>query len=110
MANLSGIPRETLVGKLLRAPLRLIPRSMVVPILQGALRGKKWTVGSSTHGCWLGSFEYEKQKALQCAIKTGQVVYDIGANVGFYSLFASVLVGEAGHVYSFEPFRKTCAN
>ncbi len=104
MANLSGIPQESLVGELLRAPLRLIPRSTVVPILQGALRGKKWTVGSATHGCWLGSYEYEKQKALQREIKAGQVVYDIGANVGFYSLLASVIVGETGHVYSFEPF------
>jgi len=102
LANLSAIPRGSLVGKLLRAPLRLIPRTAVVPILQGALRGKKWTVGSATHGCWLGSYEYEKQKALAREIKSGDIVYDIGANVGFYSLLAGVLVGENGHVYSFE--------
>ncbi len=104
MANLSGISNETLIGKVLRAPLRLIPRTMVVPILQGPLFGKKWTVGSSTNGCWLGSYEYDKQKALQRALRAGDVVYDIGANVGFYSLLASVLVGESGQVYSFEPF------
>jgi FkbM family methyltransferase len=104
MANLSGISNETLIGKLLRAPLRLIPPGTVVPILQGALRGKKWIVGSATNGCWLGSYEYAKQKALQRELKAGQVVYDVGANVGFYSLLASVLVGETGHVYSFEPF------
>jgi FkbM family methyltransferase len=103
MANLSGISNETLIGRLLRLPLRLIPRTMVLPILQGALRGKKWTAGSGSHGCWLGSYEYDKQRALQRELKVGQVVYDIGANVGFYSLLASVLVGEAGHVYSFEP-------
>lgn len=61
-------------------------------------------VGSSSHGCWLGSYEYEKQRALQRELKVGDVVYDVGANVGFYSLLASVLVGESGHVYSFEPF------
>jgi FkbM family methyltransferase len=33
----------------------------------------------------------------------GYVVYDIGANVGFYALLASVLVGETGFVYAFEP-------
>jgi FkbM family methyltransferase len=104
MANLSGISNETFIGKMLRAPLRLIPRRMVLPILQGALRGKKWTAGSAAHGCWLGSYEFHKQKALQRQLKVGQVVYDIGANVGFYSLLASVLVGEAGHIYSFEPF------
>jgi FkbM family methyltransferase len=104
MANLSGISRQSIIGKMLRAPLRLIPPSAVVPILQGALRGKKWVVGSGNHGCWLGSYEYEKQKALERELKAGNVVYDIGANVGFYSLLASVVVGEAGHVYSFEPF------
>jgi FkbM family methyltransferase len=104
MANLSGISKETLIGKLLRAPLRLIPPSAVFPILQGTLRGKKWTVGSGSHGCWLGSYEHTKQKAFQREMKPGDVVYDIGANVGFYSLLAGVIVGEAGHVYSFEPF------
>jgi FkbM family methyltransferase len=103
LANLSGISNESFIGKLLRAPLRLIPPTAVVPILQGPLRGKKWTVGSGSHGCWLGSYEYEKQKAWQCFLVPGNVVYDIGANVGFYSLLASVLVGETGHVYSFEP-------
>ena len=103
MANLSGISKQTLIGKLLRAPLRLIPRSAVLPILQGPLRGKKWTAGSASHGCWLGSYEYHKQRALQRELKIGDVVYDIGANVGFYSLLASVIVGETGHVYSFEP-------
>jgi FkbM family methyltransferase len=103
MTNLSGISDKSLIGRLLRAPLCLIPRTMVVPILQGVLRGKKWTVGSATHGCWLGSYEYHKQKKLQQELKIGDVVYDIGANVGFYSLLASVLVGQTGHVYSFEP-------
>ncbi len=35
MANLSGISNQSLIGKLLRAPLRLIPRTAVLPILQG---------------------------------------------------------------------------
>jgi FkbM family methyltransferase len=103
LANLSGISNETVVGRWLRAPLRLIPRSAVVPIFQGPLRGKKWIVGSATHGCWLGSYEHEKQRQFQKAIRPQDIVYDVGANAGFYSLLASLLVGEKGHVYSFEP-------
>ena len=61
------------------------------------------TTGSGSHGCWLGSYEYHKQRALQHELKIGDVVYDIGANVGFYSLLASVVGGDAGYVYSFEP-------
>jgi FkbM family methyltransferase len=101
--NLSAISKDTFFGKLLRTPLRLIPRSAVLPILQGPLRGKKWVAGSSTHGCWVGSFEYEKQQAFRRVVKPGHVVYDLGANVGFYSLLASVLVGDRGTVISFEP-------
>jgi FkbM family methyltransferase len=105
MVNLSRIPNQTLLGRVLRAPLHLIPRTAVFPILQGPLRGKKWIVGSSDHGCWLGTFEYEKQRVFQVTIKAGDVVYDIGANVGFYTLLSSILVGTEGRVYAFEPLR-----
>lgn len=37
------------------------------------------------------------------------VAWDIGANAGFYSLVLSLLVGERGHVYSFEPVPSTHA-
>jgi FkbM family methyltransferase len=103
LANLSGISTKTLVGKRLRAPLRLIPRTTIVPIFQGPLRGKKWIVGAGNHGCWLGSYEHHKQRQFQKAIQPGDVVYDVGANAGFYSLLASVVVGEKGHAYAFEP-------
>jgi FkbM family methyltransferase len=101
--DFSGISNESFLGKVLRAPLRLIPQSAVFPILQGPLRGKKWIVGSGVHGCWLGSYEHEKQLALQRAIRSGDVVYDIGANVGFYTLLSCVLTGDRGHVFAFEP-------
>jgi FkbM family methyltransferase len=36
----------------------------------------------------------------------GDVVADIGANIGWYSVLASKLVGESGRVFSFEPDSK----
>jgi FkbM family methyltransferase len=36
----------------------------------------------------------------------GDVVADIGANIGWYSVIASKLVGESGRVFSFEPDMK----
>jgi FkbM family methyltransferase len=101
--NFSGISGESIIGRCLRQPLRLIPKGALVPVLQGPLRGKKWIAGSSDHGCWLGSYEYGKQKMFAQAIRSGQVVYDLGANVGFYSLLASALVGPTGRVFAFEP-------
>ncbi|MCX7858351.1 MAG: FkbM family methyltransferase [Deltaproteobacteria bacterium] len=102
--NFSGISNKTLFGKLLRLCLKFIPDGTVVPILQGRLRGKKWIVGYSNHGCWLGSYEYEKQKLFCELVSEGDIVFDIGAHVGFYTLLASVLVGERGRVIAFEPF------
>jgi FkbM family methyltransferase len=101
--NFSAISYRSTLGKLLRLPLRLVPREMPVFILQGPLRGKRWIAGSSTHGCWLGSYEYEKQHLLAQMVKPGCTVFDIGANVGFYTLLASTLVGTHGRVYAFEP-------
>jgi FkbM family methyltransferase len=101
--NLSGISNESLVGRALRTPFRLIPAAAAVPILQGPLRGRRWIVGSATHGCWLGSYEFETQRAFSRLVRRGDVVYDLGANVGFYTLLGARLTGDEGGVYSFEP-------
>lgn len=101
--NFSGIPSQSIIGRFLRFPLRLLPRGMKLPILQGKLRGKRWIVGSSNQGCWLGSYECEKQNLFAKKIRASSVVYDIGAHVGFYTLLASEIVGEKGKVIAFEP-------
>ncbi|HEY8227539.1 MAG TPA: FkbM family methyltransferase [Pyrinomonadaceae bacterium] len=101
--NLSDIPAGTLIGRILRQPLKLIPGNTAMPILQGRLRGKRWIAGAHTHGCWLGSYESEKQKLFESVVQPGSVVLDIGANAGFYTLLASSLVCPEGRVYAFEP-------
>jgi FkbM family methyltransferase len=103
MVNFSGINNKTLLGKILRAPLRLIPPDTKMRILQGRLRGKKWIVGSGYHGCWLGSYEHDKRVAFERFVRDGDVVYDIGAHVGFYTLLASSLCGHSGVVVAIEP-------
>jgi FkbM family methyltransferase len=104
MINLSNFSTTGFIGKILRFPLRLIPRRMVMPVWQGRLRGKKWIVGSGVHGYWLGTYECEKQHVLTRAVKAGAVFYDIGGHAGFFAMLASVLVGPRGHVVVFEPF------
>lgn len=94
------------LGKLLRLPLKLIPDKTVLPILQGKLKGKKWIKGSSINGCWLGTYEFDKQQLFQKYVKPGMVIYDIGANAGFYTLLSSVLTGNSGKVFAFEPVPK----
>lgn len=104
--NFSGIGRNTLVGRAIRFPLSLIPAETRLPIMQGTLRGHRWVVGSSNHGCWLGSYERNQQILLEKYLKEGDVIFDIGAHVGFYTLLGSVLVGGSGQVVAFEPVPK----
>ncbi len=103
MAHFGAIPAGSVLGRLLRLPLRLLPRNLVVPICQGRLKGRKWVIGAAQHGCWLGSSEFHQQRRLAEIVQPGWVFFDIGANVGFYTLLASVLVQDAGRVYAFEP-------
>jgi len=40
---------------------------------------------------------------LQTKIRPGDVVYDIGANIGIYTIVAAYYAGPSGLIYSFEP-------
>lgn len=42
-------------------------------------------------------------KWLEANVRAGDVVYDIGANVGIYTMMAAQLVNDSGRVYAFEP-------
>ena len=72
--------------------------------MSGPSRGLKWVTGSGTHGCWLGTYERDRQQRMLEVLKPGECFLDIGANVGFYSLLASRIVGAQGQVHAFEPF------
>jgi FkbM family methyltransferase len=50
-----------------------------------------------------GEVEPAVQKILAERLKPGMVFYDLGANIGFFSLLAARLVGASGQVFSFEP-------
>ena len=108
MINFSAIRPDTLAGKIVRAPFRILPRELALPILQGPLRGKRWIVGSHLHGCWLGSYEFKMQRSMARELRRGSAFYDVGANAGFYSLLAAVLVSP-GPVYAFEPLPENAA-
>lgn len=102
MINFSAVRPESLAGKIVRYPFRALRHGIVLPILQGSLRGKKWIVGWHLHGCWLGSYEWTMQKRMAKELKPGNVFYDVGANVGLYTLLAATLVA-SGRVYAMEP-------
>lgn len=105
MINFSKIKSDGFLGKSLRFILKkAMPKGAILPIIQGPLKGCRWIVDSSDFGCWLGSYEFPKQKAFASFVREGDVVYDLGANVGFYSLLVARLAGKTGTIFSFEPF------
>ncbi len=86
---------------------RLLPRRAYT-VLRGPMKGSRFILGSlSGEGggasVYFGEMEPEQTAAMAGAIRPGNVFFDIGANVGYYTVLASRLVGEAGKVVAFEP-------
>jgi len=52
---------------------------------------------------YLNLFERPETEMIKRLIKPGDVIVDVGANVGYYSVHLSSLVGESGFVHAFEP-------
>jgi FkbM family methyltransferase len=52
---------------------------------------------------WLGTYEREKVEAFHRELSPGSIVYDVGANVGIYTVLACRAVGQSGRVFAFEP-------
>jgi FkbM family methyltransferase len=98
---MSGVRR--LFSNLIRLPLGLMSPKSVVRIRTGELHGWRWIAGSSTNGCWLGTYERHMQRLFCEHIRLGATVFDVGANAGFFTLLASKLVGDSGRIYAFEP-------
>jgi len=83
----------------LTAPLRR--RDMTIWL--GANAGRKINATHSQLGALLGTTEPELQRRLSALLEPGQVLFDVGANIGFFSLLGASLVGADGSVYAFDP-------
>src|SRR5690349_13906507 len=59
-----------------------------------------------TRACWQSVYfrhEPYMARAMRQFLRKGSVFWDIGANEGWFSLFASSLIGARGAVEAFEP-------
>jgi FkbM family methyltransferase len=57
----------------------------------------------------LGDLEIAVQEALRRTLAPGGVLYDVGANLGFFALLGARLAGDQGQVIAFEPVPATAA-
>ena len=78
-------------------------RQRDVAVRNGVAKGLKFNTGESCPELALGTYEVPIQNIFTQHLKSGDVFYDIGANVGFFSIIAAKLVGDTGKVYAFEP-------
>jgi FkbM family methyltransferase len=99
---------DSLIGFLRANPLtqrisRAIVRGRDVTMLAGIGAGLKFNSGKSNPAYALGTNERPVQMALAQHLSAGDVFFDIGANVGFFSVIGAKLVGSTGQVFAFEP-------
>jgi len=55
-----------------------------------------------------GLWEPHATAAVRKIVKKGDVAIDVGANIGYFTVILSKLVGSEGRVYAFEPTTKYC--
>ena len=103
------IGRVPVLGSTLRKFARRYPEGSVVDVRTGVAAGLKWRRHHRyLNGYWVGHFELEIQNALKRELKAGDVVYDVGANAGFFTLITARLVGPTGRVIAFDPAPENC--
>jgi FkbM family methyltransferase len=87
------------------ASAKLIPREALtwVQVQHGPAQGIWLHLNPRTGRDYFnGDVEPEVQAVLHKYLRPGMTAYDIGANIGFFSLLAARLVGTAGRVTAFE--------
>jgi FkbM family methyltransferase len=110
IGRLSALPSRSPIKRLLRAPLQFIPPGLRVPVVGGPLQGKRWIVGSSISRCWLGTYDRPESALMKHHLRPGSICFDIGAQAGYHTLYASTVVGPSGRVFAFEPAPRNTAN
>jgi len=75
----------------------------IVTVSSGGLAGMQLSLDlQSEKDYWLGTYEPALQSTIEDKVSEGMVAYDIGANIGYFSLLLARKVGQTGFVFAFE--------
>ena len=82
------------------------------PIPAGPLRGCRWSIGSrgKLARVFLGTYEPRVTGWFLESVAAGDSMFDVGANVGYYTVLAGRIVGDSGQVLAIEPASSNVRN
>lgn len=86
----------------LRHVLKRLLTPVTLRVRGGPLEGLRWSPASGSRFI-RGDYEAYNVPAFLEAVSEGDVVYDVGAHVGYFTAIASLRVGPDGRVIAFEP-------
>jgi FkbM family methyltransferase len=93
--------------------LGLMYRVGLIPFREmtsGVAAGSRFYAGPSNAEYGTGANELPVQSALAGQLRPGMTFFDVGANVGFFTVIGARLVGPSGKVFAFEPVAQNAAH
>jgi FkbM family methyltransferase len=86
----------------LKHRLKLLFSGIYIKIRSGPLKGKKW-IAVSGYSFIRGDYESYKTGAFLNNFSAGNIFFDIGSHIGYYSSIAAVINSGKGSIFAFEP-------
>lgn len=83
----------------------LLPKDEFVlkRVRRGPLAGMTMKVDPRAFDMVVGGYEVAVQATLESSVAEGDIAFDVGANLGYFSLLMAKVAGPAGRIVSFEP-------
>ncbi len=94
---------------MLKKIIKKLINGKTLPVMNGKLKGLKLKINKLQRGNVLfNNYEPDKQLAFLTFLKSGEIFFDIGANVGLHSYFVERWIPDV-KIYAFEPLPENVA-